>query len=360
MNKLGFGFLRFPMVDGQIDDSQLNPMVDAYIAAGGRYFDTAYTYLEGKSEEAIRRCLVDRYPRDSFTLATKMPGYDVKCPEDCWRFFNASAQRCGVDYFDVYMLHWLNRKHYRLAQEHKEFEFLQELKAQGKAKKIGFSFHDTAQLLDEILNEHPEVDCVLIQVNYLDWESPGIQSRQCYETALRHGKEVIVMEPVKGGTLANVHPDARAVLDGLQPGGSPAYHAIRFVSSLPEVSVVLSGMGSLAQMEENLRDMPEMTPAELETMARVAQIIRQATAVGCTGCGYCRSHCPQGLPIPEYFALYNEYFLYPRHLWKQIPQYRTLPKASMCLGCESCQAHCPQKLPIAEYMTAVAKVFEGK
>ena len=360
MARLGFGFLRFPMKEGQIDFEELDPMVEAYMAAGGSYFDTSHNYLEGKSEEAIRRSVVERYPREAFRLATKLPGYDVKSYDECWRYFRESQARCGVEFFDVYMLHWLNREHYAAAEKYREFDFLKELKEKGLAKKIGFSFHDTPALLDEILTAHPEVDTVLIQINYLDWDSPGIQSRLCYETALRHGKEIIVMEPVKGGTLAKIHPEAEAVLKQMDPDRSPAYQAVRFVRSLPGVSVVLSGMGSLAQMRENLLPMAPMGNAEREIMAKAADIIRKAVAVPCTGCGYCRKHCPMGLPIPDYFALYNEAATYPRHTWKTVPQYQTLPSAAQCLHCQSCEAHCPQKLPISEYMAAVAEKFEAQ
>ena len=358
MRDFGFGFFRLPMVDGQIDRTVVDPMVDAYMAAGWNYFDTAPTYHDGKCEATLRQSLVERYPRGSFRLASKLPGYFVKSYEDCWKFFQESADRCGVDYFDVYMLHWLNRKHYRLAEQYREFEFLKELKARGKARKIGFSFHDTAQLLDEILTAHPEVDCVLLQINYLDWDSPGIQSRLCYETALRHGKEIIVMEPVKGGTLANVPPAAEALLRTLDPDRSPAWQAIRYVRSLPGVSIVLSGMGSREQMRENLLPMEPMGENEKEILAKAARLIREAGAIACTGCGYCKKFCPVGLPIPEYFALMNECELKPSHKWKLLPQYNTLPKASGCIGCGSCRDHCPQHLPVPEHMAAVAKAFE--
>ena len=197
MNKLGFGFLRLPQTESGIDYTVLNEMVDHYIAAGGRYFDTAYTYLDGESEIAIGKSLSARYPRETFELTTKLPGYQAETKEDCRRMFEESAARCGVDYFDTYMLHWMCTEHYRIAQERDQFAFLQELKAEGKAKRIGFSFHDRPELLDQILTEHPEVDCVLLQINYLDYDAPGIQSRACYEIAVKHGKEIIFMEPVK-------------------------------------------------------------------------------------------------------------------------------------------------------------------
>ncbi len=360
MNKLGFGFLRLPERDGTIDLPAVNELVDAYMAGGGDYFDTAYTYLDGRSEGAIREALVNRYPRDAFRLTTKIPGYHAKSYDDCFRYFEESARRCGVEYFDVYMLHWLTEEHYRIAQEQRQFDFLKELKRTGKAKRIGFSFHDTADLLDRILTEHPEVDCVLLQINYLDWDSPAIQSRPCYETALRHGKSIIVMEPVKGGRLANIPEKAAQVLRIIAPNASPADIAIRFVKSLPGVETVLSGMNSMRQMEQNLQNHPPMTEEELSLLAQAAQIIRDGTAVGCTGCGYCLSHCPKEIPISACFALYNEYSLYPRHQWKIVPAYEKLSvKASDCIGCGRCQHNCPQKLPIPQYLKDVTKALEA-
>ena len=361
MNKLGFGFLRLPQKDGEIDFETVNAMVDMYLAAGGKVFDTAYTYSDGDSERAIGKALSSRHPRESYHLITKIPGYQAKSYADCWNFFHESARRCGVDYFDTYMLHWMCQEHYQIAQQLRQFDFLQELKATGKARRIGFSFHDTPQLLDQILTEHPETDCVLLQINYLDWEAPGIQSRECYEVAKKHGKDVIVMEPVKGGTLAKVPEEAAKLLDTLEADRSPAYHAVRFVQSLSGVQTVLSGMSSLSQMEENLREITPMSEEENATMAKAAAIIRAATAIGCTGCGYCLSCCPMEVPIPKLFGLYNTYSSYPRHLWKVIPAYEALNvPASACVGCGSCESHCPQKLPIPEHMKTIAGVFEKK
>ena len=362
MAELGFGFLRMPQNENGLDYAAINKMVDAFMVAGGTYFDTAYMYLDGKSEEAIRKCVVERYPRESFFLADKMPGYDVTCYDDCRKYFEESCRRCGVEYFDLYMLHWLNEKHYRIALAQKEFEFLKAVKAEGKAKLIGFSFHDTAALLDEILTDHPEVDVVLLQINYLDWESPAIQSRLCYETALRHGKTVVVMEPAKGGTLAKVPPEAETLLKTIDPNAGPAALAIRFARSLPGVHTVLSGMKTLEQMHDNLRQTGAMSKEELETMAQAAEEIRKAVAVPCTGCGYCLRHCPKEIPISRCFSLYNEALLYPRQSWKIIPAYAAMTaegsKASNCIGCGSCEEGCPQKLPIREHLKAVAETLE--
>ena len=361
MNKLGFGFLRFPMEQDQIDFQKLEQLVDAFLAGGGQYFDTAHAYLNGKSEEAVKRVLSSRYPRHAYRLASKLPGYQVKTHSDCRRFFDESLARCGVAYFDVFMLHWLNRTNYTLAEKYREFDFLQELKASGEAKAIGFSYHDSAELLDEILCAHPEVDYVLLQINYLDWESPAIQSRLCYETAVRHNKKVIVMEPVKGGTLASVPEEAQTVLNRIDPNLSAAQHALRFAQSLPAVEIVLSGMNRMEQVRENLQPFSPLSTEEAAWMQQAAAIIAGATKVPCTGCGYCQSHCPKNIPIADIFRLYNAYARHPGDDWKITPIYDSLcmqsGSASDCIGCHSCEKNCPQKLPIPEYLKDVVQAF---
>lgn len=364
MQKLGFGFLRIPFSGEEVNYPLLNEMVDTFLAKGGRVFDTAPTYLEGKSEEAIRKAVVERHPRDSFFLSNKLPGYRAKCYEDCMQLFETSARLCGVDYFDLYLLHWLNPEHYALAEKYREFDFLQALKDSGKAKRIGFSYHGTPELLETILCAHPEVDCVLLQINYLDWESAGIQSRLCYETVLRHGKAVWVMEPVKGGALASPPEEAAELLKQIDPASSPAKLAIRFVQSLAGTETVLSGMNSMEQLLENLSPSQPLTQQEQSALLQAAEVIRSKTAVACTGCGYCLKTCPKKIPIPKIFTLFNEYSLMPRHLWKLGPAYHAvtenLGSASSCIGCKSCEKNCPQKLPIAEHIQAAAEVFESK
>jgi len=365
MNKTGFGFLRLPKVnpadEKSIDYELLNAMVDRFLAQGGDYFDTAYTYLGGLSEEALRKSLVQRYPRDKFRIADKLPGYQLKSYEDCNVYFEESLRRCGVDYFDVYMLHWLNDRNYEIAEKLDQFRFLQEVKAAGKAKKIGFSYHDSPELLDRILQAHPEVDYVQLQINYLDWDSLSIRARECYEIAVKHHKKVIVMEPVKGGSLANIPEKAAQLLHSIHPEESIASWAVRFATELPEVAYVLSGMNTLEQMADNMRPFLPLQEAERNALRQVAEIICSSTAIACTGCNYCGSNCPMHISIPKYFALYNDYARYPGEDWKMQNVYDQLAqtggKPSDCIGCKQCEANCPQKIAVTEYLPKIREVF---
>ena len=362
MNKLGFGFLRLPKKGEEFDWDTVCEMVDVFMDGGRNFFDTCYTYLNGMSEYGIKKCVAERKDRDRFQLCEKLPGYLFKCYEDCRKYFDEELVRCGVDRFDILMLHWLNDENYQKAEKYDEFRFLQEKKAEGKANRIGFSYHGDAALLDRILTAHPEVDVVLMQLNYLDWESEGIQSRRCYETCLRHGKAIIVMEPVKGGTLSNIPEEAEDKLRAVHPNWTPSDWALRFVQSLPGVEICLSGMGTVEQVQANIRPFEPLTENEISLLSEVAEIIRGKTAIGCTGCGYCLNHCPKKIPIPQYIKLYNEISRYPGDDWKIIPTYKQMTlsasKASDCIGCCSCERHCPQKLPIAEHMKTITKAFE--
>lgn len=366
MNKTGFGFLRLPRLDPNdetsVDYELLNRLVDTYLSLGGTCFDTAYTYLGGVSEEALRRSLVERHPRDSYRIATKLPGYKVKSYEECREYFEVQQKRCGVDYFDVYMLHWLNSKNYALAEQYDEFRFLRELKAEGKAKEIGFSYHDGPELLDRILTAHPEVDVILIQVNYLDWNSSALRAKELYETGVKHGKKIRIMEPVKGGNLVNLPKDAEALLTGFRPESSLASWAIRFASGLEHVDAVLSGMNSLEQIYDNMRDMEPLSEEEKALLEQAADIIRSQTAIPCTGCSYCTSNCPMNIPIPRYFSMYNDYKRNPGDMWKMKPVYgeivRSFSPASACIGCKNCERSCPQKLEITSFLKEVKEAFE--
>ena len=359
INKLGFGFLRLPKSGEELDWETINDMVDVFMEGGRNFFDTCYTYLDGMSEMAIRRCVAERKPRESFQLCEKLPGYMFKSHDDCQKYYDVELARCGVEWFDILMLHWLNDQNYAIAEKYDEFRFLREKKAQGLAKRIGFSYHGNAALLDQILTAHPEVDVVLMQLNYLDWDSEGIQSRKCYETCVRHGKKVIVMEPVKGGTLANLPREAEEKLRACHPDWTPADWALRFVQSLPEVEICLSGMGTVSQVEANIHPFEPLTAAETALLMEVRDIIERRTAIACTGCGYCVPHCPKQVPIPQYIRMYNELYRYPGDDWKIIPSYNQTAKASDCIGCRSCEKHCPQGLEISAHMKTIAKRFEN-
>lgn len=362
MNKLGFGFLRLPKLADSYDWETVCSMVDVFLEKGGRYFDTCYTYLDGDSENGIRLCLTQRHERSDYMLADKIPGYLCKSQEDYQRYLDASLRRCGIDWFDVLMLHWLNEKHYAIAEKYRQFHFLSQKKAEGIAKRIGFSYHGDAALLERILAAHPEVDVVLLQINYLDWESEGIQSRLCYEACLRHGKQIVVMEPVKGGTPAKLPTHAERLLRNVHPGWTPADWALRFVQSLPGVEICLSGMAAPEQVAANIRPFQPLTPEENALLLQAAEQIRGSTAIACTGCGYCLPHCPQHIPIPQYFRLFNELCRDPEDDWKILPSYQALAQhngqAAQCLSCGSCQRHCPQNLPISTLMPQVAEKME--
>lgn len=366
MNKTGFGFLRLPTEASdskQIDDTTLNAMVDAFLAQGGNYFDTAYTYLDGMSEEALRKAVVERYPRERFRIADKLPGWKVTSHEECSRYFAEQLKRCGVDFFDVYLIHWLNAENYEICEKYDEFAFLRQMKAEGKAKQIGFSYHDSPQLLDRILTEHPEVDYVQLQINYLDWNSVSLQAAKCYEiAALKHGKKICVMEPVKGGTLAVLPKEAEMMLRQMQPDRSIASWAIRFAASLEAVEIVLSGMNTLEQMADNMQEMECLKKEEKQALEKAAEKIRSQTAIPCTACNYCAANCPQQIPISQYFALYNDYKRNPEEDWKMQYVYdgfaKTHGKASDCVGCQNCEKNCPQKLEITTFLKEIAEVFE--
>ncbi len=371
MKKLGFGMMRLPLLNGNdptaFDESQVCEMVDRFLEQGFTYFDTAYMYHNYKSEDMVRRALVQRHPREAFCLATKLPTMSLNEVADMERIFKEQLQNCGVSYFDYYLLHCLNTENYATAQRLDAFGFAMEKKAAGAIRKLGFSYHDSAELLDRILTEHPETEFVQLQLNYLDWDSETVQSRKCYEVARKHGKEILVMEPVKGGSLAKVPPAAELLLHQLSPDASPASFAIRFAASLEGVSVVLSGMSNLEQLEDNLSYMKEfspLSPQETKAVFRVRDIIEDRIAIPCTACRYCVEGCPQNIPIPDYFNLYNLDKQESDKDWTvQATYYDNLAarygKASDCVSCGQCSQHCPQHLEIPSLLQEVAKQFES-
>lgn len=369
MRKLGFGLMRLPVTDkddqSRIDLKQLKKMADIFVDHGFTYFDTAYMYHENASEKAVKKAIVARYPRDSFLLATKLPTMFLKEEGDQERVFAEQLAKCGVDYFDYYLLHNLNAENYATAEKFGSFGFVAELKRQGKIRHMGFSFHDTAELLDRILSEHPETEFVQLQINYLDWDDPEIQSRKCYETAVRHGKKVVVMEPVKGGTLTKLPEEAAALLKSVHPDWTYAGWALRFVAGLDGVMVVLSGMSNTEQMLDSvsfMSDCAPLTEEELALLGKVTKLINEQKRIGCTACRYCTEGCPSNIAIPEYFALYNACVTRADNLQNLKAQYKDYTRdfgaASRCIKCRSCESACPQHLPVTDLLEKVAERFE--
>ena len=351
--KLGFGLMRLPKnPDGTIDIPQTSQMADRFIAAGGTYFDTAYVYDEGQSEAAFKAAVADRYPREAYTIATKLNAWlgapDIKAAKQ--QFFT-SLERTGAGYFDYYLLHAIQRNNLEVYNKYGIWDFVKEQKAKGLIRHWGFSFHADPELLEQLLNEHPDVEFVQLQINYADWENPGVASRRNWEICKAHGVPVTVMEPVKGGILADPIPEVRRLLEAANPERSCASWAIRFVASKDNIITVLSGMSSLEQMEDNLSFMKDFQPLseEEQDVIRQAQTILDANkSIPCTACHYCVEGCPMGIPIPEIFTVANRRGGSPH--FRTVREYSIVTqdkgKASDCIQCGQCEGACPQHLPI--------------
>ena len=361
--KLGFGLMRLPRLeDGSIDIEQGKKMVDCFIANGGTYFDTAFVY-EG-SEEAAKKILVERYPRESYTLASKVNARVAKNAEEAQKQLFISLERTGAGYFDYYLLHAMGAGNRNAYRDYGLWEFVAKQKEAGRIRHMGFSFHDKPELLDELLTEHPEAEFVQLQINYADWESSDVQSRACYEVARKHGKQVVVMEPVKGGNLATLPAEAEALLKSVRPDKSIASWGIRFAASLEGMLAVLSGMSTLAQVEDNMsymKDFESFTEEDYRAVNQVVEILKKQRQIPCTSCRYCTENCPMSINIPGLFSAYNMYLRYDnlasaRHSYDM--RTRSNGKASDCLKCGACEAACPQHLPIRDLLEEVAGVLE--
>ncbi len=367
MKIFGFGTMRLPTLpDGTIDQEQFRQMVDLFLSRGYTYFDTAYPYHQGKSEVAVRECLVKRYPREHFQLADKLPPWNIRTAADVASIFQKQLDKCGVEYFDYYLLHNVSTDTNRTFESCNCYEFLKTIKADGRAKHIGFSLHDKPELLDQILTEHPEMDFVQLQINCLDWDDPTVQARRCYEIARKHGKPILVMEPLKGGGLANLPPAAQEELDKLPNPDTGVHYGLRYCAGLEGVLMILSGMSDLKQMQQNLDLMdhcPPLTEQEHAALTRAMQIMRQSGAIACTTCRYCENTCPKDIAIPELFSAYNNVKQFggrnfPDMFYRVYTKDRA--KASECIACGQCMTHCPQHLEIPKLMKLVAAASEKK
>ena len=362
--KLGFGFMRLPMNGTEIDDEQTCRMVDAFLERGFNYFDVARGYLDGRAETAIRRCLTSRHSREEYLLTDKLSGSYFKQEADIRPLFQQQLEDCGVDYFDFYLMHAQNRENFRHYKACRAYETAFQLKEEGKIRHVGISFHDTAECLEEILREYPQIEVVQLQLNYLDYQDSAIQSKACYEVCRKYNKPVLVMEPVKGGRLVKLPEKAAAILDELQ-GGSYASYAIRFAAGFEGIRMVLSGMSSLEQVEDNTGYMASFQPLSQrarEALDGVCRVFREMNLIACTGCRYCVAGCPQEIHIPDLFSVLNGRKLYSD--WSGEHYYgvhtRGAGRAGDCVQCGQCEDICPQHLPVRALLTQVSEIYDKK
>ncbi len=361
----GFGCMRFPMIGEEVDTEAVCKMVDTFLEAGFNYFDTAHGYLNGKSETALRQCLTSRYPRDKYILTNKLSGNFFKTEEDIRPLFQQQLEACGVEYFDFYLMHSQTKKGFAHYKACRAYETAFALKAEGKVRHVGISFHDMPEVLEEILTAYPEIEVVQLQFNYADFEEPSVQSRACWEVCRKHGKPVIVMEPVRGGALVKLPEAADQVLRSLN-GGSNASYAIRFAASFEGIFMVLSGMSDEAMMEENCGFMKDFQPLNQEERAaidKVCAIFHSQNLIPCTACRYCMEVCPQGIKIPELFACMNakkQFNSWNSDYYYSIVTAQEGTKASDCLKCGQCENICPQHLSIRDLLVDVAQQFDKK
>ena len=361
----GFGMMRLPMIGDDVDIATTTKMVDEFLAAGFNYFDTAHGYIGGKSELAVKACLTSRYPRDSYLLTDKLSPSFFKTEADIRPYVESMLEACGVEYFDFFLIHAVSAGNYPHYVNCRAFEIAAELKAEGKIRHLGLSFHDTAEVLDKILSEQPAVEVVQLQLNYIDYEDERVQGRRCYEVCEKYGKPVIVMEPVRGGSLVNLPKEGLQVLSELGEY-SPAGYAIRYTASFDNVFMVLSGMSNMEQMQDNIKSMKDFTPfteTEHEAVERVADIIRAIPTIPCTACRYCTDgdRCPQNIRIPSLFRAENKARRYGTADAREDYGYATgkYGKPTDCIGCGLCEEICPQNLPIRDLLREIGERFES-
>ncbi|MBE6732248.1 MAG: 4Fe-4S dicluster domain-containing protein [Ruminococcaceae bacterium] len=368
IGKLGFGFMRLPMDGKEIDMAETCNMVDSFMEKGFNYFDTAYVYIGGKSEVALRESLVKRYPRESFKIASKLPLWDIKTKDEIDKIFNETMERLGLEYIDFYLLHSMNLDRFKQAEEMGAWDYIKEKKAEGKIKHIGFSFHDSAEHLEEALKMRADdTEFIQLQINYIDWESDSIQSRKCYEVARKYNKPVIIMEPVKGGSLVALPTKAQDIFKSVNPDLSIPSWAIRYCASLEGVLTVLSGMSNMEQMNDNLSYMADFKPlndAEYKAVDEAVEIINKVPTIPCTNCKYCVDGCPMNINIPRLFSVANQNKKFGDESKKpyNIRAYKDATKenglASACLQCGACESHCPQHIEIIEELKKIAAAYE--
>lgn len=359
----GFGCMRLPMRDGEIDLDETNRMIDAYMDAGFNYFDTAHGYQEGKSERALRETLVKRYPRESYVLVNKLTNAHWRTEADILPLLEAELEACGVDHFDALLMHAQNEEFYEHYQKEHAYEIGLEFVRAGKAKHFGISFHDKAAVLERILDEHPEIEMVQLQFNYMDFDDESVEARKCYEACEARGIPVVVMEPLRGGCLVDLPPKALDAIAALPNDTTPAQLALRWCASFPNVKMILSGVSDLAQMEDNIRTLSDpraLSPEEDRAIEDIRAIFHSMGLIGCTACGYCLSSCPQDIAIPNLFSVMNTHIMYQNWNsgWYYMVYTQGHGKAGDCIQCGACEEQCPQGLPIPELLEEVSAQFD--